>query len=79
MASDPNCNASSFPRSFASFLSNSQLDFPSVAKALNYNPIKLGTSNYLFWKAKVLATARAYDLSEFLNKRPPPPKYLPTP
>ena len=79
MAFDPNCSASSFSRSFAPSLFDAELEFFSVAKALHYSSIKLGMSNYLFWKAQVLAIVRPYDLSQFLNKHPPPPKYLPHP
>ena len=33
----------------------------------------------MFWKAQILVTVRAYDLAQFLNKHPPPPKYLSNP
>jgi len=38
--------------------------------------IKLDSDNYIFWKAQVLAMIRAFDLLPFLNKTPPPPKYV---
>jgi len=47
-----------------------------VAKAFSFIPIKLDSSNYIFWKAQILATLRAFDLVPFVNKMSPPQKYL---
>ena len=47
-----------------------------MAKAFSFIPIKLDSNNYIFWKAQILATIRIFDLLPFLNKLPPPPKYV---
>lgn len=77
MASNCNSSASSLPQSTSS--SDSQIDFPSIAKSLNFVPIKLDNSNYLFWKAQILATIRAFDLVQFIHKSSSPSKYIPNP
>ena len=74
MALNHDYSASLMPQS--DYSSDSQVDFPSVAKPLNFVPIKLDTSNYLFWKAQVLATIRAFDLVSFINESQSPPKYI---
>ncbi|KAK2651320.1 hypothetical protein Ddye_018809 [Dipteronia dyeriana] len=39
------------------------IEFLSLTKRLNYNlPIKLGRSNYIYWKAQVLSSVQALDL-----------------
>ena len=47
-----------------------------MAKAFSYIPIRLDPNNYIFWQAQISATIRAYDLLSFLNKAPPPAKYV---
>ena len=51
-------------------------DFASIAKAFSFIPMKLDLSNYIYWKAHVLATLRAFDLLPFINKIDLPPKYV---
>jgi len=77
MASQFDQSSSSIPLpSSNSFSSMSQTDLSTVSKAFNYIPTKLDANNYIFWKAQVLATIRAFDLLSFLNKSPPPSKYV---
>ena len=77
MASNQDCSTSSLPQSNSTLSSDySQLDLLSVAKSFNFIQIKLDTGNYLFWKAQILATIKAFDLIQFVNKSPPPPKYV---
>ena len=83
MVSEPDCSnlmalSSSSPRRSSSSLSTAtQSEFFAVAKAFNYIPIKLNSSNYIFWKAQILATVCAFDLVPFLNKSFPLLKFLP--
>lgn len=71
--------SSSPPRQSSSHNSiSSQSNFSAVAKAFNYIPLKLDTKNYIFWKAQILVTVRAFDLVQFLNKTSPP-KCVPGP
>ena len=63
----------------SSALSNAALsDFPSVSKAFSFVPTKLDLNNYLYWKAQILTTIRAFDLLPFINKIDLPPKYVPS-
>ena len=39
----------------------------------------MDSGNYIFWKAQVLTTIRAFDLFPLLNKVSPPPKYVAEP
>ena len=51
-----------------------------IAKASNYNPVKLETDIDLFWKSQILATIKAYDLVQFIIKsEKPPAKYIQDP
>ena len=71
--------SSSPPRQSSLYNSiSSQSDFSAIAKAFSYIPLKLDTRNYIFWKAQILATIRAFDLVLFLNKTSPP-KRVPGP
>lgn len=81
MTPNPNLSSSSSlpPRSSSSLSSASQFDFAAVAKAFNFIPIKLDFGNYIFWKAQILATIKAFDLLLFLNKVPPLSKYVSDP
>ena len=74
MASNQDSSASFLPQS--NYSSDLQIDFLSIAKSLNFVPIKLDTSNYLFWKAQVLATIRAFDVLVFINESQTPSKYI---
>ena len=72
-------SSSSPPRSSSTFSLSSQSNFGAIAKAFQFIPIKLDSENYIFWKAQVLTTIRAFDLFSFLNKVSPPPKYVTEP
>ena len=63
--------------SSSSLSTTTQSEFLAVAKAFNYIPIKLDSSNYIFWKAQILAIIRAFDLVPFLNKSSPLLKFFP--
>ena len=54
----------------------SQFDFTAVSKAFSFILLKLDSKNYIFWKAQILATIRAFDLVSFLNKASLPSKYI---
>jgi len=74
-----NQQSSSSLRSY-SFSSASEYGFSSIARVFNCSPIKLDSNNYLFWKAQILATIRAFNLISFINKSEKTPvKYLPDP
>jgi len=65
--------------SSSSSLSSASLSyFSSIAKNFSFIPTKLDSSNYLYWKAQVLATIRAFDLLSFINKANVPSKYIPS-
>jgi len=63
-------------RSTSNLSSVSQFDFAVVSKAFSFIPLKLDSKNYIFWKAQILATVRAFDLVSFLNNLSPPSKYV---
>lgn len=52
-----------------SSLTQLDVDFSALAKILNFNPIKLESDNYLFWKAQIYATIRAFDLNQFISTK----------
>lgn len=78
MVSHPSStSASSLPSHVSTSLSSaSQSNFAKMTKAFNYIPIRLDPNNFLFWKAQISATIRAFDLQPFINKTPPPPKFI---
>ncbi|KAL5832250.1 hypothetical protein ACOSQ4_017604 [Xanthoceras sorbifolium] len=53
--------------------SASSLDFPSLAKTLNFNicwdlcPKKLDNSNYIYWKAQILSAIQALELEDLIS------------
>jgi len=69
-------SSSSLTNSSSTLSSASQFNFTVVAKSFNYVPIKLDYGNYLFWKAQILATIRAFDLLPYINKSLAPSKYI---
>ena len=80
MAFNPTVSSSSLPpQSSSSLSSTSQYDFAAIAKAFSFIPFKLNSSNYIFWKAQILATVRAFNLTFFLNKLTSPMKYVQDP
>jgi len=80
MTSNPSSNsaASLPPHVSASLSSGSQSTFAEMTKAFNYIPIRLDPNNFLFWKAHISATIRAFDLQSFIKKTPHPPKFITT-
>ena len=69
-------NSPTLPHSSSTLSSATQYDFSTMVKAFNFIPTKLDSDNYLYEKAHILATIRAFDLLSFINKLSPLPKYL---
>jgi len=68
--------ASSSSQSTSMLSTASQSDFGTVFNAFSYIPLKLDSKNYIFWKAQVMATIRAFDLVSFLTKSSSSSKYV---
>ena len=68
--------SSNSPQSASTLSVATQSDFTIVAKAFSFVPMKLDFSNYLYWKAQIMETIRAFDLMQFVDKTAPPLKYM---
>ena len=59
--------ASSSTNSQISQESSSAMEFLSLSKSLNFNlPIKLGKSNFLYWKTQIFPIIQALDLEDYV-------------